>query len=135
MIIPMMRVKKRKRNFPADPLLITIDQMLRMVDGLHFREAEALPEGGVRYYAEEENDVISPTFVLVREHIGSGGRTLIHVDAHRLSGAGDLADIVGRDIVPTGQQRPALRRQHRLRPGRRLGRLRRPGHRPGRSVC
>ncbi len=49
--------------------------------------------------AEEENDVISPTFVLVREHTGSGGRTLIHVDAHRLADAGDLADIGGGDFL------------------------------------
>ena len=33
---------------------ITIDQMLRMVDGLRFREAEHLGGGAVRYYPEDE---------------------------------------------------------------------------------
>jgi len=37
---------------------ITIDQLLRMVDGLRFREAEHLGGGSVRYYAPDESDVI-----------------------------------------------------------------------------
>lgn len=41
---------------------ITIDQMLRMVDGLRFREAEALGGGAVRYYPEAESDVIPMLF-------------------------------------------------------------------------
>ena len=41
---------------------ITIDQMLRMVDGLRFREAEDLGGGGVRYYPPEESDVIPMLF-------------------------------------------------------------------------
>ncbi len=41
---------------------ITIDQMLRMVDGLRFREAEDLGDGSVRYYAEDESDVIPMLF-------------------------------------------------------------------------
>ncbi|MDH3686458.1 MAG: beta-lactamase family protein [Myxococcales bacterium] len=41
---------------------ITIDQMLRMVDGLRFREAEHLGGGAVRYYPEEESDVIPMLF-------------------------------------------------------------------------
>lgn len=41
---------------------ITIDQMLRMVDGLRFREAEHLGGGAVRYYAEAESDVIPMLF-------------------------------------------------------------------------
>ncbi len=41
---------------------ITIDQMLRMVDGLRFREAEDLGDGGVRYYPPEESDVIPMLF-------------------------------------------------------------------------
>lgn len=41
---------------------ITIDQMLRMVDGLRFREAEHLGGGAVRYYPEAESDVIPMLF-------------------------------------------------------------------------
>ena len=41
---------------------ITIDQLLRMVDGLRFREAEHLGGGSVRYYPEEESDVIPMLF-------------------------------------------------------------------------
>ena len=41
---------------------ITIDQMLRMVDGLRFREAEHLGGGSVRYYPAEESDVIPMLF-------------------------------------------------------------------------
>jgi len=41
---------------------ITTDQMLRMVDGLRFREAEHLGGGAVRYYPEEESDVIPMLF-------------------------------------------------------------------------
>jgi len=41
---------------------ITVDQLLRMVDGLRFREAEHLGGGSVRYYPEEESDVIPMLF-------------------------------------------------------------------------
>jgi CubicO group peptidase (beta-lactamase class C family) len=41
---------------------ITIDQLLRMVDGLRFREAEDLGGGAVRYYPEDESDVIPMLF-------------------------------------------------------------------------
>ena len=41
---------------------ITVDQMLRMVDGLRFREAEHLGGGAVRYYPLEESDVIPMLF-------------------------------------------------------------------------
>ena len=48
---------------PGDPRArITIDQMLRMVDGLRFREAEHLGGGAVRYYPEAESDVIPMLF-------------------------------------------------------------------------
>jgi CubicO group peptidase (beta-lactamase class C family) len=48
---------------PDDPRSrITVDQMLRMVDGLRFREAEHLGGGAVRYYPEEESDVIPMLF-------------------------------------------------------------------------
>jgi CubicO group peptidase (beta-lactamase class C family) len=41
---------------------ITIDQMLRMTDGLRFREAEDLGDGNIRYYPEDESDVIPMLF-------------------------------------------------------------------------
>jgi CubicO group peptidase (beta-lactamase class C family) len=48
---------------PGDPRArITIDQMLRMVDGLRFREAEHLGGGAVRYYPEQDSDVIPMLF-------------------------------------------------------------------------
>ena len=46
----------------------------------------------------DEGDVISPTFVLVREHVGDAGRRLVHVDAHRLGGPGGL-EALGIDDV------------------------------------
>ena len=52
------------KEWPADDprRKISIDQMLRMVDGLRFREAEALEDGGVRYYPADESDVIPMLF-------------------------------------------------------------------------
>jgi CubicO group peptidase (beta-lactamase class C family) len=52
------------KEWPAgDPRRrITIDQMLRMVDGLRFREAEHLGGGSVRYYPADESDVIPMLF-------------------------------------------------------------------------
>jgi CubicO group peptidase (beta-lactamase class C family) len=48
---------------PGDPRArITIDQLLRMVDGLRFREAEHLGGGAVRYWPEDESDVIPMLF-------------------------------------------------------------------------
>ncbi len=37
---------------------ISVDQLLRMVDGLRFREAKQLPNGGTEYYPESESDVV-----------------------------------------------------------------------------
>ena len=44
--------------------------------------------------------VTSPTFVLAREHApGPGGVAMVHVDAYRLGGAGDLlAELDGLDL-------------------------------------
>jgi CubicO group peptidase (beta-lactamase class C family) len=53
-------VKEWSRDDPR--ARITIDQMLRMVDGLRFREAEHLGGGAVRYYPEPESDVIPMLF-------------------------------------------------------------------------
>ena len=55
---------------------ITIDQMLRMVDGLRFREAEALPNGGVKYYPDEENDVVQMLFGPGRDDVAAYASTL-----------------------------------------------------------
>ena len=47
----------------------------------------------------ETEGVTSPTFVLVREHHGRDGRTLVHVDAHRLAGAAELRDLGSDDFL------------------------------------
>ncbi len=46
--------------------------------------------------------VTSPTFVLVREHEGRGGRVLVHVDAHRLRCGSDLRDLGSDDFLGRG---------------------------------
>ena len=49
---------------------------------------------------EAEPEVVtSPTFVLVREHAGPGGRLLVHVDAHRLRDAPELRDLGSDDFL------------------------------------
>ncbi|MEN8160334.1 MAG: serine hydrolase [Myxococcota bacterium] len=55
---------------------ITIDQMLRMVDGLRFREAEHLGGGAVRYYEPEESDVIPMLFGDGRRDVAGFAATL-----------------------------------------------------------
>lgn len=55
---------------------ITIDQMLRMVDGLRFREAEHLGDGSVRYYAEDESDVIPMLFGAGQHDVAGFAATL-----------------------------------------------------------
>lgn len=48
---------------PDDPRReITIRQMLQMIDGLRFREAEDMGDGGLRYYGADESDVIPMLF-------------------------------------------------------------------------
>ena len=65
---------------PDDPRSrITIDQMLRMVDGLRFREAEHLGDGSVRYYSEEESDVIPMLFGHGRNDVAGFAATLPYV--------------------------------------------------------
>jgi len=58
---------------------ITIDQMLRMVDGLRFREAEHLGDGSVRYYPEEESDVIPMLFGAGKDDTAAFAATLPYV--------------------------------------------------------
>jgi CubicO group peptidase (beta-lactamase class C family) len=55
---------------------ITIDQMLRMVDGLRFREAEHLGDGSVQYYPEEESDVIPMLFGAGKDDVAAFAATL-----------------------------------------------------------
>jgi CubicO group peptidase (beta-lactamase class C family) len=55
---------------------ITIDQMLRMVDGLRFREAEHLGDGAVRYYPADESDVIPMLFGEGKEDVAGFAATL-----------------------------------------------------------
>jgi len=58
---------------------ITIDQMLRMVDGLRFREAEDLGDGSLRYYPAEESDVIPMLFGEGRADVAGFAATLPYV--------------------------------------------------------
>ena len=55
---------------------LLFDQMLRMVDGLRFREAEHLGGGSVRYYPEEESDVIPMLFGEGRKDVAGFAATL-----------------------------------------------------------
>lgn len=55
---------------------ITIDQMLRMVDGLRFREAEHLGGGSVRYWPEDQSDVIPMMFGAGRDDVAGFAATL-----------------------------------------------------------
>ena len=48
----------------------------------------------------EQGKVRSPTFVLIREHVGR--LRLFHVDAYRLSGAGELASLGFEEILGQG---------------------------------
>jgi CubicO group peptidase (beta-lactamase class C family) len=62
---------------PDDPRArITIDQMLRMVDGLRFREAEHLGGGSVRYYPPDESDVIPMLFGDGKKDVAAFASTL-----------------------------------------------------------
>ncbi len=55
---------------------ITVDQLLRMVDGLRFREAEHLGGGSVRYYPEHESDVIPMLFGAGKSDVAGFAATL-----------------------------------------------------------
>ena len=88
---------------------ITIDQMLRMVDGLRFREAEALPSGGVRYYPDEENDVVQMLFGPGRDDVAAYASTLPKVAEPEArwnynSGASNLLARLVSDTVGGGEQ-------------------------------
>ncbi len=83
---------------------ITVDQMLRMVDGLRFREAEHLGGGAVRYYEPEESDVIPMLFGHGRGDVAGFAATLAKVAEPEArwnynSGASNLlARLVGETV-------------------------------------
>jgi CubicO group peptidase (beta-lactamase class C family) len=86
---------------------ITIDQMLRMVDGLRFREAEHLGGGSVRYYPEEESDVIPMLFGAGRSDVAGFAATLPYLAEPETrwnynSGASNLLSRLVSDTVGGG---------------------------------
>ncbi|MEM9173771.1 MAG: serine hydrolase [Myxococcota bacterium] len=88
---------------------ITIDQMLRMVDGLRFREAESLPNGGVKYYPDEENDVVQMLFGPGRDDVAGYASTLPRVAEPEArwnynSGASNLLARVVSETVGGGEE-------------------------------
>jgi len=87
---------------------ITIDQMLRMVDGLRFREAEDLGDGSVRYYAEDESDVIPMLFGVGKEDVAGFAATLPYVAEPEArwnynSGASNLLARLVRETLDTDE--------------------------------
>ena len=87
---------------------ITIDQMLRMVDGLRFREAEHLGGGAVRYYPEDESDVIPMLFGAGKDDVAGFAATLPYqVEPETRwnynSGASNLLSRLVRDTVGGGE--------------------------------
>ena len=92
---------------------ITVDQMLRMVDGLRFREAEHLGGGSVRYYAEDESDVIPMLFGAGKPDVAAFAATLpfqVEPEArwNYNSGASNLLSRLVRDRV--GGDEASMRR-------------------------
>ena len=55
---------------------ITVDQMLRMTDGLRFREAEDIGDGNLRYYPDDESDVIPMLFGSGKDDVAAFASTL-----------------------------------------------------------
>jgi CubicO group peptidase (beta-lactamase class C family) len=73
-IMQPIRVREWAEGDPRSR--ITVDQLLRMVDGLRFREAEHLGGGAVRYYEPEESDVIPMLFGDGRKDVAAFASTL-----------------------------------------------------------
>jgi CubicO group peptidase (beta-lactamase class C family) len=97
---------------------ITIDQMLRMVDGLRFREAEHLGDGSVRYYPEEESDVIPMLFGAGKDDVAGFAATLPYqAEPGRRwnynSGASNLLSRLVRETIGGGEaeMRAFMRRE------------------------
>jgi tRNA threonylcarbamoyladenosine biosynthesis protein TsaE len=58
--------------------------------------------GARAHYGDEDDHAVSPTFVLVREYDGQGGRRIVHVDAHRLRTPDELTDLGADDFLGAG---------------------------------
>ncbi|MDG2304079.1 MAG: serine hydrolase [Candidatus Binatia bacterium] len=87
---------------------ITIDQMLRMVDGLRFREAEHLGGGSVRYYDENESDVIPMLFGAGKNDTAGFASTLPYLAPpeerwNYNSGASNLLSRLVRETIGGGE--------------------------------
>jgi CubicO group peptidase (beta-lactamase class C family) len=87
---------------------ITIDQLLRMVDGLRFREAEDLGDGSVRYYAEDESDVIPMLYGAGKDDVAGFAATLPYVAEPETrwnynSGASNLLARLVRETLDTDE--------------------------------
>ncbi len=87
---------------------ITIDQLLRMVDGLRFREAEDLGGGSVRYYPEDESDVVPMLFGAGKNDVAAFAATLPYVAEPETrwnynSGASNLLSRLVSDTVGGGE--------------------------------
>jgi CubicO group peptidase (beta-lactamase class C family) len=87
---------------------ITIDQMLRMVDGLRFREAEHLGGGSVRYYPSEESDVIPMLFGEGKADVAGFAATLPYLEEPEVrwnynSGASNLLSRLVSETVGGGR--------------------------------
>jgi CubicO group peptidase (beta-lactamase class C family) len=108
------------KEWPAgDPRRrITTDQLLRMVDGLRFREAEDLGDGSVRYYADDESDVIPMLYGVGKDDVAGFAATLPYVAEPEArwnynSGASNLLARLVRDTLDTDEagMRAFMRRE------------------------
>lgn len=87
---------------------ITTDQMLRMVDGLRFREAEHLGGGSVRYYPPDESDVNPMLYGAGKADVAAFAATLPYVAEPEAqwnynSGASNLLARLARETVGGGK--------------------------------
>ena len=97
---------------------ITIDQMLRMEDGLRFREAEDLGGGSIRYYPAEESDVIPMLFGEGKDDVAGFAATLPYLAEpdtqwNYNSGASNLLSRLVSDTIGGGEEgmRDFMRRE------------------------
>jgi CubicO group peptidase (beta-lactamase class C family) len=93
---------------------ITVDHLLRMVDGLRFREAEHLGGGSVRYWPAEESDVIPMLFGDGKDDVAGFAATLPKVAEPEAqwnynSGGSNLLARLVADVVSESAEDPATR--------------------------